>query len=299
MTPRNHWVVFSRQEITSRRPSEEPLCQCPGKRRRPGDGFTLIELLVVIAVIAILAGLLLPALSKAKVRAQCLHCLNSTRQLGLAWLIYADDNVGRLVPNTGGNSTDPNVVDWVRGRMDWSTAPDNTNALRFKEQNALLGPYTHGAPGLYRCPGDQFLDPTQKKAGWRQRVRSVSMNFSLGDPARSDYLGALITRKLGDIVNPAPSRRWAFVDEHADSINNGYFTVYMDENRWEDLPAAYHNGACGFAFTDGHSEIKKWLDRFTRKPVAFDNTFSWRSSTLPVSSLQDHRWLQERTAAKK
>ncbi len=262
---------------------------CPNGK----SGFTLIELLVVIAIIAILAGMLLPALQKAKAKAQGIGCLNNTRQLLLAWSIYADENNDRLVPNPGDMGQ---ASGWVRGFLDWSLQPDNTNTARLTEPNALLSPYTARAAGIYRCPADRFLTANQRRHGWSQRVRSISMNFSLGNDYQNDR-GAEHSVKLTQIIDPPPAKRWVFLDEHPDSINNGFLTVYLDHAAWEDLPASYHNGACGFAFADGHSEIKRWLDPVTVKPVKFDNTFSWERPLGPAER-RDHLWTQERTAKK-
>lgn len=264
--------------------------------RSASAAFTLIELLVVIAIIGILAGILLPALSKAKTKATGIACLSHSKQLALAWIMYADDNNDRLALNPGDDGTE---TGWVRGWISWDLHPDNTNYVRLTEAKSQLSPYTKST-GIYKCPADRFLSVAQKKAHWDRRIRSMSMNFSLGNDY-DDFLDVLrCARKLSDIVDPSPSKRWVFVDEHPDSINNGFFTVFMDENKWEDLPAAYHNGACGFAFADGHSEIKKWKTPAALKAIRFDNSFSWRDgAAIPKDQRADHQWLRDRTAARK
>jgi len=258
------------------------------QKRRYRRGFKLIVLLVVIAIIGILAGMLLPALSKAKAKAQGIYCMANGKQLLLAWQMYASDQDDRLVSNP----------EWVPGFLDWGLTPDNTNTLYLSGPKALLSPYTAQNIGIFKCPADNFLSGMQRNASWNKRVRSMSMNFALGSDLRTvpfDHGVKRTARKMADINDPRPSSTWVFVDEHPDSINNGYFTVFLNDEHWEDLPASYHNGACGFAFADGHSEIKKWLEPFTRQPVRFTNYTAWPGS-LRLSEQRDHKWLQDRTA---
>jgi prepilin-type N-terminal cleavage/methylation domain-containing protein/prepilin-type processing-associated H-X9-DG protein len=232
------------------------------------DAFTLIELLVVIAIIAILAAMLLPSLSKARTKAEGIYCMNNQRQGTLAVLMYAEDNNNRFPPNSSGDPT----PSWVEGNMDWSIGnPDNTNILKIL--NAKLGPYTRN-PGVYHCPADNF--PVRIYGGYSApRVRSISMNgFIQGyadwraDGGQSWYPTWCRYDKTSDVIRPTPTDLWVLVDEHPDSINDGWLiTGVTSPDSWIDLPASYHNGACGFSYADGHSEIKKWRAASTVVPV--------------------------------
>jgi prepilin-type N-terminal cleavage/methylation domain-containing protein/prepilin-type processing-associated H-X9-DG protein len=268
-------------------------------------GFTLIELLVVIAIIAILAAMLLPALSKAKQKTQGIYCLNNNKQLLLCWHLYSDDYNGKLVPNHDGGSTNPDLA-WALGWLDWASDDlDNTNILYLL--NSKIGPYSKNV-GIYKCPADiyQCTIRGQKMA----RVRSVGMNGfieggayvpPLTTPADHDAYGShwypnyWSYQKMTDIQNPPPTKLWVFVDEHPDSINDGWtITNPTDPGTFVDLPASYHNGACGFGFADGHAEVHKWLEPQTRVPVKMvsqNNFFAGINS-------RDTKWIIERSTAK-
>jgi prepilin-type N-terminal cleavage/methylation domain-containing protein/prepilin-type processing-associated H-X9-DG protein len=271
-------------------------------------GFTLIELLVVIAIIAILAGMLLPGLTKAKQKGDGVVCLNDLKQLQLAWFMYASDNNDKLAPNLG--LAFPQTTDntWVRGVLnldgDGVGNSDNTNLLNL--QASLLYPYLKSV-AVFKCPADHS---TATIKGIRYpRVRSLTMNNWLGRYLPDGSLGEVgfpgdevyrINVKLSQLTDPPPLRTFVFIDEREDSINDGVFYVGMgrrgSDAYWIDLPAAYHNRAAGLSFADGHAEIKKWLDPRTIPPMISDHS---AGLDFPSPNNPDIAWLQDRATGRK
>jgi prepilin-type N-terminal cleavage/methylation domain-containing protein/prepilin-type processing-associated H-X9-DG protein len=273
-------------------------------RYRRKRGFTLIELLVVIAIIAILASLLMPALSKAKTKGQGISCMNDTKQLMLAWTMYVQDN-NDVLPFAYASTAANIPFSWIQGILDWSNAnPDNWNIDTTIKKGAVWK-YTGNSEKIYKCPADIYtVKPTSGpyKGVAIQRCRSNSMNSWCGmNEGQYTWFGGPGFRrflKMSDMVAPGPSKTWVLVDEHPDSINDGFFCTDMNPYPnlggavLPDCPASYHNGACGFAFADGHSEIHKWHDKRTMPRVK-------HSGYTPAnnSNNQDIQWLWDHSTA--
>ncbi|MBM3824814.1 MAG: prepilin-type N-terminal cleavage/methylation domain-containing protein [Verrucomicrobia bacterium] len=261
-------------------------------------GFTLIELLVVIAIIAILAGMLLPALSRAKLKAGGIACLNNAKQLGLAYVMYGQDFDDVCL----GPFSSRMAPAWVEGGMfgaaDSADIRHLTNSPTYKYLTT---------PTVFRCPADQ----AQLRVGGKllPRSRSYTMNAFLGDTSTSwvqnNAQKYKVAKKFSDFTSPGASDVYILIDEHENSINDSHFfpfdnlRTFANNTPWLDAPSGRHGNAAGLTFADGHSAIKKWrsnVSGFRRKGgEAVPNDISW----LPRADKNDWTWFTEHIASLK
>jgi len=265
------------------------------KKQNYRGGFTLIELLVVIAIIAILAAMLLPALSKAKAKAQGIQCINNLRQLTIAWIMYSQDFGEKLplnmsVGNIATSMSDANINNgnWVHGVLgNTYGTPVSQTDLNLVKAGSLYSYVKNVA--VYKCVADKS---TVKVGSVDTPVsRSLSMNAWMNGNAWNTV--DILYKKSTDITRPAPVNTWVFIDENPSTINDGYM-VCDPENAtgWIDLPAHYHIRSGGLSFADGHSEIRKWTDS-----AIINNKGLFQAADGPPYT--DLKWLQERSTAKR
>ena len=303
--PDGEYIIVASSSLRGRREKwEEHMKQPTGTM----GGFTLIELLVVIAIIAILAALLLPALSHAKVHAQGTQCMNNNRQLMLAWRMYVDESKDHL-PNSKGSPP----YEWMSGWLDFDPGNKSNWDPSVDIMQSPLWPYCGKNFKIFRCPADPSF--VVVNGARLPRVRSMSMlnwvggrGDESGNPAPMGWSSTTYGNSRGECRvyykvadfgldgTPGPSGTFVFLDERSDSINDGFFVTQMEGYPAKtsticDWPGQYHAGGAGFSFADGHAQIKMWKTALLRAPDEPDFVLPYPT---PVSGFnQDVNWLQD------
>ena len=224
-------------------------------RQMSGVGFTSADLLLTLGALAFLALLQLPALAYNRENSHCAVCAENLRRLTLSWLMYADDNGGRLAPNFSSGLTSL-TNNWVGGILDFSSSSANTNLAMITQ--ARLYPYNK-ATEIYRCPDDLSVSRGQL------RIRSYSMNGWVGDGVTAWISGYQVATNRSQIRQP--DHMFVFMEEHPESINDGLVIVDPSPSgQIVDYPASYHQFGAHFGFADGSVQYQAWVDPRTSPP---------------------------------
>lgn len=251
------------------------------------QAFTLVELLVVIAIIAILASLLLPVLSGSKEKAHAVMCMSNIKQLSLGWLTHADDNDDLLINNHGKPETIAKRDTWANNVQDWGSSDDNINPVYLTDSQ--LGPYVGRSAKVFKCPSDKA------NAANGPRIRSVAMNAMVGNPGElTNQFNPSYVQFYRISEMPDPSSIFVFLDEHCDTINDGFFVNRLDTSEWGNVPGSYHNNAANLSFADGHVETHRWAGDAIRP-----SRQGGVGGTYPAGAAVDFNWLKRHTSVKK
>jgi prepilin-type processing-associated H-X9-DG protein len=278
---------------------------------RDCGGFTRTELMAVMASVAVLALLILPLIAGSDTNRTVAVCLNNHRRLVQSWLLYADDSEGRVANNMGLDFVQSSIQsgrfdNWANNVMTWavgSSVIDSSNTNSEWAAKGPMVPYGRVAIDIYRCPADGYLSPAQRQRGWSHRLRSVSMNAFFGrhtsgfgnDPTRQEmnYFFPNYRQFIKLSSVPDPVNRWVFIEEHPDSINDGYFLNTPETvTSWGDVPSSLHDGAVTLSFADGHSDVHRWTSTRTILPVRY----MFVQGSLDQAGRGDYRWLMDRMA---
>jgi len=263
----------------------------------PARAFTLIELLIVVAIIAILAAMLLPAVSKAKAHARKVQCIGNHRQLALTWMLYAGDNRDQVALNGGSSTPTPGRLLWVLGDTHLFSPPFVDKRYLIDENYAAFASYLK-VDSLYKCPADfstaRGVTPPVPK------IRSVAMNSYLGTAGSTVQFtaGYVLARKLSDLNQLGAAHTFLIQDVMPESICYPAFMVNMpgSSDTFFHIPSSQHSRGGVISFCDGHVEWHRWQDERTRPKVP---PGSIASHSAPATGSPDLAWIRERTTVKR
>ncbi len=270
-------------------------CQVRGALR----AFTLVELLAIISVVALLMSIMASGLTRTNVEGKSIRCINNQRQLMTAWRMYAADNTERVIYNLLDAQTEianHTYRNWVNNVLSWDGNSMNTNVALLRL--GILAPYHGTNASLYKCTADNYVSSLQMALGWTGRTRSVSMSAFFGPYTVTTsssqnvmFAGYRQWLRIPEVLHPANT--WVLIEEHPDSINDGYFVVQPTGGvSWTDIPGSLHDGGCTLGFVDGHVEVHRWLSKSSKLPVRFLYSAPIFDSLARI----DSQWLASRTA---
>ncbi len=269
--------------------------------RRPSDekAFTLFEVLVMAGIVGLLVSIMGAGLSHTSMQGKAVRCINNQRQLITGWRMYAADNSEKVIYNLGEVQTEianGTYRNWANNILSWDLNGMNTNLALLR--SGILAPYLGTNVSAYRCPAYNYLSAAQMSARFTARTRSVSMNaffgpYTLTTPSGQNTFFPTYRQwlRVSEVLRPAMA--WVVIEEHPDSINDGYFiNSPVGTTSWTDIPGSLHNGGCTLAFADSHVEVHHWLSKSSKLPVRFTYT----APTLDPLGRIDVQWLGSRTA---